>query len=67
MPPETMRDIVTRIGRKIEKNESAVVISSAGARYFVRQIVEPALPNVTVLSHNEIPSEVKIRSRGVIE
>jgi len=67
MPPETMRDIVGRIGRKIEKSESAVVISSAGSRYFVRQIVEPALPNVTVLSHNEIPSEVKVRSRGVIE
>ncbi len=62
-----MRDIVARIGRKIEKTESAVVISSAGSRYFVRQIVEPALPNVTVLSHNEIPSEVKVRSRGVIE
>ncbi len=67
MPPETIRDIVTKIGRKIEKTESAVLIASAGSRYFVRQIVEPALPNVTVLSHNEIPSEVKVRSRGVIE
>jgi flagellar biosynthesis component FlhA len=30
-------------------------------------MTESALPNVTVLSHNEIPPEVKIRSRGLIE
>jgi flagellar biosynthesis protein FlhA len=67
MPPEGIRDILARIGRKIEKTETGVVISSAGARYFLRQMVESALPNLTVLSHNEIPSEVKVRSRGVIE
>ena len=53
--------------RKIEKSESAVVVASAGSRHFVRQILEAALPNMTVLSHNEIPSEVKLRSRGLIE
>ncbi len=67
MAPEAIRDIVARIGRKIEKSETATLISSAGARHFLRQILEAAFPNVTVLSHNEIPSEVKIRSRGVIE
>jgi flagellar biosynthesis protein FlhA len=67
MAPEGIRDIVGRLGRKIDKAESAVVIASAGSRYFVRQIVESALPNLTVLSHNEIASEVKVRSRGVIE
>ena len=67
MPPEGVRDIVTRFGRKIEKSETATVIASAGSRHFLRQILESALPNVTVLSHNEIPSEVKVRSRGVIE
>ena len=43
------------------------MIASAGSRYFLRQIVEASLPNLTVLSHNEIPPEVKVRSRGVIE
>ena len=51
--------------RKIDKTESAVVVASAGSRHFIRQMLETALPNVTVLSHNEIPSEVKVRSRGV--
>jgi flagellar biosynthesis protein FlhA len=67
MAPEGIRDVVTRLGKKIEKSESAVVVASAGSRHFLRQIAEPAFPNLTVLSHNEIPSECKIRSRGVIE
>jgi flagellar biosynthesis protein FlhA len=67
MAPEGIRDILARLGRKIDKAESAIVIASAGSRYFVRQIVESALPNLTVLSQNEIASEVKVRSRGVIE
>ncbi len=67
MAPEGIRDILGRLGRKIDKAESAVVIASAGSRYFVRQIVESALPNLTVLSQNEIAPEFKVRSRGVIE
>jgi flagellar biosynthesis protein FlhA len=67
MPPETVREIVTRFTRKIDKAESAVVIASAGSRHFIRQILESALPSTTILSHNEIPSEVKLRSRGLIE
>jgi flagellar biosynthesis protein FlhA len=67
MAPEGIRDILGRIGRKIDKAESAIVISSPGSRYFVRQIVESAFPNLTVFSQNEIAPEVKVRSRGVIE
>jgi len=67
MPPEGVRDVLSRLGKKIEKFESAVVIASAGARHFVRQIAEATLPNLTVLSHSEIPPAVKVRSRGVIE
>jgi flagellar biosynthesis protein FlhA len=66
MAPDGIRDILARIGRKIAKAESAVVITSAGARYFLRQIVEPSVPGLTVLSHNELPADVKVRSRGVI-
>lgn len=67
LPPDTIREILARFSKKIDKTESAVVVTGAGSRHFIRQMVETALPNVTVLSHNEIPSEVKLRSRGVIE
>src|SRR5262249_27237054 len=62
-----IRDILARLGKKVEKFESAVVITNAGARYFLRQIAEATLPNLTVSSHSEIPPSVKVRSRGVIE
>jgi flagellar biosynthesis protein FlhA len=65
--PETITDILNRIKRRVEKNESAAIVTSSGMRHFLRQLVEAALPNLTVLSHNEIPPEIKVRSRGVIE
>jgi len=65
--PETITDILNRIKRRVEKNESAAIVTSSGTRHFLRQLVEAALPNLTVLSHNEIPPEIKVRSRGVIE
>jgi flagellar biosynthesis protein FlhA len=65
--PETITDILNRIKRRVEKNESAALVTSSGTRHFLRQLVEATLPNLTVLSHNEIPPEVKVRSRGVIE
>jgi flagellar biosynthesis protein FlhA len=66
MAPEGIRDILGRLGRQITKAESAVVITSSGSRYFLRQIVESSMPGITVLSHNELPTDVKVRSRGVI-
>ena len=65
--PEMITDILNRIKRRVEKNESAAIVTSSGTRHFLRQLVEATLPNLTVLSHNEIPPEVKVRSRGVIE
>jgi flagellar biosynthesis protein FlhA len=67
MAPEGIRDVLGRLQRKIAKAEAAVVITSAGSRYFLRQIVESSMPSLTVLSHNELPTDVKVRSRGVIE
>jgi flagellar biosynthesis protein FlhA len=66
MAPEGIRDILGRLTRQIAKGESAVVITSSGSRYFLRQIVESSMPSLTVLSHNELPADVKVRSRGVI-
>jgi flagellar biosynthesis component FlhA len=38
----------------------SVLLTTTGARYFVRQVLESYLPGITVLSHAELPSEVKI-------
>jgi len=42
-------------------------VVSSGARYFLRQIVEPSIASLFFLSHNEIPPGAKVASLGVIE
>jgi flagellar biosynthesis protein FlhA len=68
MAPQTIRDILERIQRKTGTLEGPVAaVTTAGARYFLRQIVEPTIPNLFFLSHNEIPAGVKVVSLGVIQ
>ena len=45
---------------------SVVLLTSSGSRFFVRQITESIAPNLTVLSHNEIPPEARILSLGTV-
>ena len=67
LAPQVVRDILNRIEKKVEKPEMPVaVLTSSGARYFLRQMVEPAMGNLFFLSHNEIPAGVKVLSLGVI-
>ena len=65
LAPQAARDVVTRITRKLERpDSSAVVLTNPGARYFVKQLLETAFPDVVVLSHSEVPPEVKVKSLG---
>ena len=67
LSPQIVRDIVSRFERKFERREvPAVVLTGVGARYFLRQMTEPSLSNVFFISHNEVPSGVKVQSLGVI-
>lgn len=65
LPPQSARDLVGRMTRKLERpDSSAVVLVNPSIRYFVKQLLETAFPDVTVLSHSEIPPEIKIKSLG---
>ncbi|HTB18398.1 MAG TPA: flagellar biosynthesis protein FlhA [Bryobacteraceae bacterium] len=65
MAPQSVRDLVGRITRKLERpDSSAVVLVNPSIRYFVKQLLETAFPDVTVLSHSEVPPEIKIKSLG---
>jgi flagellar biosynthesis protein FlhA len=67
LDPQALRDILQRVSQKTGNPDSPVVlITSAGARYFLRQMIEAALPNVFVLSHNEVPPGVRVVSLGVV-
>jgi flagellar biosynthesis protein FlhA len=65
LAPQAARDMVGRITRKLERTDSsAVVLVNPSIRYFIKQLLETAFPEVTVLSHSEIPPEIKIKSLG---
>ena len=67
LSPQVVREVLTRLERKIERREVPVVIvTSSGARYFLRQMVEAQMPNLFPVSHNEVPAGVKILSLGTI-
>lgn len=67
LSPQVVREIVTRLERKLGKREApTLLVTSSGARFFLRQMLEPSLPNIFPVAHNEVPSGVKILSLGVI-
>jgi len=68
LSPQQLREILSKCSRAVGNPETAVVaITSSGARYFLRQIVEPSIPNLIFLSHNEVPAGIKVQSLGVIQ
>jgi len=67
LAPQVARDFVGRITRKFEKPDSpAILLVNPGVRYFIKQLLETAFPDIAVLSHSEVPPEIKIRSLGWI-
>ena len=68
LSPPAIRDVLQRIGQKVGAPETPVAaIVSSSSRYFLRQMVEPAIRNLFFISHNEVPMETKIVSLGVIQ
>jgi flagellar biosynthesis protein FlhA len=68
LAPQAIGDIVARIERKVGAvGAQAVILTTSGARYFLRQIAEASLGGVSFLAHSEIPPGVKVVSLGVVQ
>jgi flagellar biosynthesis protein FlhA len=68
LAPQSIRNVLDRISRTLGPVENPMVaVSGSGARFFMRQLVEASIPNLTILSHSEIPTGVKVISLGVIQ
>ena len=68
LPPQQIRDLLNRISARIQQPETPVVaITSSGARYFLRQLGEPTLPNLFFLAHNEVPPGLRVQSLGNLQ
>jgi flagellar biosynthesis protein FlhA len=68
LPPPTIREMLSRFSNKINSLETpTVAITSSGARYFLRQIVESTMPNLFFLAHHEVPPGQKVQSLGTLQ
>jgi hypothetical protein len=66
LAPQAIRDILNRMQNRVSSPETPVVaITSSGARYFLRQMAESALPNLFFLAHNEVPPGLRVQSLGI--
>ncbi|MEO8097424.1 MAG: flagellar biosynthesis protein FlhA [Acidobacteriota bacterium] len=67
LPPQKVRDIMDRVARVVGASDTPVAaVTSSASRYYLRQLTEGTVPNLAVLSHNEIPTGVRVVSLGVI-
>jgi flagellar biosynthesis protein FlhA len=69
LEPRQAKDIMTRFRRAVESagaSGNPVVLCSPGIRAYVRQLLERFLPNIAILSHNEIPPSVRVLSLGMV-
>jgi len=68
LPPLKIREILDKVTRAAGAGDSPMaVVTSSSARYYLRQMIEGQIPNLAVLSHNEIPPGVKVVSMGLIQ
>jgi len=68
LSPQNVRGILDRMTRTVGAADSPMAaVTSSSARYFLRQIVEGTIPNLSILSHNEIPAGVRVVSVGLIQ
>jgi flagellar biosynthesis protein FlhA len=68
LPPPKIREILDKVTRTAGSNDAPMaVVTSSSARFYLRQMIEAQIPNLAVLSHNEIPSGVKVVSLGLIQ
>ena len=67
LPPQRTRELLDKVARVAGPADTAVVLlCGAAIRAFLRQIVESSFPNVSVLSHSEIPPGLRVVSLGVV-
>lgn len=70
LDPERTQEIYTvlneQIGRVAEAGYNPVLLSSPATRMYIRQLLDRILPDIPILSFNELEPYVEIQSVGVV-
>jgi flagellar biosynthesis component FlhA len=65
LAPHQVRTVIEAAKAAVQRHGSSfALLTSAGARYFLRQILENQFPGISVLSHGEIPAGAKVIALG---
>jgi flagellar biosynthesis protein FlhA len=68
LSPAQLRDLLERVKRAVGSLQGpTVVIASGAVRHFLRQILESELPLAAVISHAELPPNIRVQSMGIVK
>ncbi|MBM7552733.1 flagellar biosynthesis protein FlhA [Thalassobacillus pellis] len=70
LDPETQQTIIQSVAEQAEKmslqEETTVVLCSPAVRMYMKQLLDRFLPQVIVLSYNELEPTIEVQSVGVV-
>lgn len=70
MEPKEQEAIIQNASKEVEKaslkHDSVIILCSPGIRLYLKQLLERALPQVAVLSFNELEPDVNVQSVGMV-
>ncbi|OEH85836.1 flagellar biosynthesis protein FlhA [Desulfuribacillus stibiiarsenatis] len=56
-----------QVARLVEMGQAPILLVAPNIRYHLKRLIEPVLPDVIVLSYNELESSVEVQSVGMVE
>jgi flagellar biosynthesis protein FlhA len=68
LAPQDMRAVIEKFQQAFPVPQAnSTVLASSATRYFLRQVLENALPSLSIVSQNEIPAGVRIVCLGTVK
>lgn len=68
--PMTTQSLLAQLSEEIKKllqmGEQAIVVTAPIVRFYFKRITEQAIPELVVLSYNEIESDIDVQSAGMV-
>ncbi|MBM6618428.1 flagellar biosynthesis protein FlhA [Bacillus suaedaesalsae] len=70
LDPNVSQAIISSVASQVEQlslqEQQSIILCSPAVRMYVKQLIERYLPNVPVLSYNELEANVEVQSVGVV-
>ncbi|QFT88883.1 Flagellar biosynthesis protein FlhA [Bacillus sp. THAF10] len=70
LDPNRAMDIVQKVGEQMEQftiyEQTPILLCSPAVRMYVKQLLERYLPQVPVISYNELEASIEVQSIGVV-